>query len=147
MKLRESSFRELADKLHKVLGEFASKGDAPVVTDIYFKPVIESEELVVYDDDEELATLVVSGLAEISEEHFYPVLEHEFRRVLLEVSKRISFSGLPIWKPFSFVLVDEDKESVAELLLIDDDTVLASQTILEGLDDELDNFLKKLLSE
>ena len=54
MKLRESSFRELADKLHKVLGEFASKGDAPVVTDIYFKPVIESEELVVYDDDEEI---------------------------------------------------------------------------------------------
>ena len=50
-----------------------------------------------------------------------------------------------ILKPFSFVLVDEDKETLAELLLIDDDTLLVNEELLKGLDEELDEFLKKLL--
>ena len=51
-------------------------------------------------------------------------------------------------KPFSFVLVDDEKETVAELLLIDDeDTLLLSDELLKGLDEELDDFLKKLLEE
>ena len=49
---------------------------------------------------------------------------------------------------FSFVLVDDEKETVAELLLIDDeDTLLLSDELLKGLDEELDDFLKKLLEE
>jgi hypothetical protein len=42
-------------------------------------------------------------------------------------------------------LVDEDKETLAELLLIDDDTLLVNEELLKGLDEELDEFLKKLL--
>lgn len=52
---------------------------------------------------------------------------------------------MTILKPFSFVLVDEDKETLAELLLIDDDTLLVNEELLKGLDEELDEFLKKLL--
>ena len=48
-------------------------------------------------------------------------------------------------KPFSFVLVDEDKETIAELLLMDDDTLLLNEELLKGLDEELDSFLKQLL--
>ena len=50
-------------------------------------------------------------------------------------------------KPYSFVLVDEDKETVAELLLIDDDTLLVDDELLKGLDKELDEFLKNLLEK
>ncbi|GAE16949.1 hypothetical protein JCM6292_3463 [Bacteroides pyogenes JCM 6292] len=52
-----------------------------------------------------------------------------------------------ILKPYSFVLVDEEKETVAELLLIDDDTLLLNDELLKGLDKELDNFLKELLEK
>jgi hypothetical protein len=50
-------------------------------------------------------------------------------------------------KPFSFVLVDDDKETIAELLLLDDDTLLVNEELLKGLDEELDAFLKDLLEK
>ena len=54
---------------------------------------------------------------------------------------------LPILKPFSLVLIDEDKETISDLYLVDDDTLIFDDELLKGLDEELDEFLKKLLSE
>ena len=48
--------------------------------------------------------------------------------------------------PYNFVLVDEDKETVAELLIVDDDTLIVNDDLLKGLDEELDTFLKDLLN-
>ena len=56
-----------------------------------------------------------------------------------------AFNQLPLLKPYSFVLVDEEKETIADLLLMDDDTMLLSEGLLQGLDEELDAFLKDLL--
>ena len=43
---------------------------------------------------------------------------------------------------------DEDRETVTELLLIDDeDTLLLNDELLKGLDEELDAFLKDLLEK
>ena len=47
--------------------------------------------------------------------------------------------------PFSFTLVDEDGETLRDLYLVDDDTVILNSTLLEGLDEELDQFLADLL--
>jgi hypothetical protein len=44
-------------------------------------------------------------------------------------------------------LVDDDKETIAELLLLDDDTLLVNEELLKGLDEELDAFLKDLLEK
>ena len=57
------------------------------------------------------------------------------------------FDKLTILKPFSFVLVDDDRETIAELLLMDDDTLLVNEELLKGLDEELDSFLKELLEK
>lgn len=54
---------------------------------------------------------------------------------------------MTILKPYSFVLVDEEKETIAELLLVDDDTILVNDELLKGLDKELDEFLKELLEK
>ena len=56
-----------------------------------------------------------------------------------------AFNQLPLLKPYSFVLVDEEKETIADLLLMDDDTMLLSEGLFQGLDEELDAFLKDLL--
>ena len=48
---------------------------------------------------------------------------------------------------FYDTLSDEEKETVAELLLIDDDTILVNDELLKGLDKELDDFLKELLEK
>ena len=53
-----------------------------------------------------------------------------------------------IVKPYSLVLVDGSKESVAELLLVDEDeTLIISDELLKGLDEELNAFLKDLLEK
>ena len=57
------------------------------------------------------------------------------------------FDKVTILKPYSFVRVDEDKETVTELLLVDDDTMLVNDELLKGLDKELDDFLKELLEK
>ncbi len=40
-----------------------------------------------------------------------------------------------------------NKETIAELLLMDDDTLLVNEELLKGLDEELDSFLKELLEK
>ena len=43
--------------------------------------------------------------------------------------------------------MDDEKETLAELLLMDDDTLLVNDELLKGLDEELDAFLKNLLEK
>ena len=54
---------------------------------------------------------------------------------------------MSILKPFSFVLEDDDKESIAELYVIDDNMVIIDPDLMEGLDEDLNNFLDKLLAD
>ena len=71
-----------------------------------------------------------------------------FRNVLRELQDTGRLERLCLMKPYSFVLVDKDKETIAELLLVDDqETLLLHEGLLKGLDDELDAFLKELLED
>jgi hypothetical protein len=54
---------------------------------------------------------------------------------------------MSILKPFSFVLEDDERESITELYLVDDDTVIIDEELMSGLDKDLDDFLEKLLDE
>jgi hypothetical protein len=54
---------------------------------------------------------------------------------------------MSILKPFSLVLEDDDKETVAELYVADDDTVIIDEELMAGLDKDLDDFFAKLFSE
>ena len=58
----------------------------------------------------------------------------------------VTFASLSIMKPYSFVMVDAEKETLAELLIVDEEeTMFLSGELLQGLDDELNAFLKDLL--
>ena len=78
---------------------------------------------------------------------FYENMERILSNLLCNLKNRGAFDKLTIMKPFSFVLVDDDKETIAELLLLDDDTLLVNDELLKGLDEELDAFLKDLLEK
>lgn len=133
----------IKDIVKEALGKYLNQSDK-VTTDILIQ-TNPNGEVIVWDDDNQLARDFVEYSADIPEEEFFNRMEQEIRAVLGELDKEISFDNLAIWQPFSFVLVDQDKESVAELMLIDHDTQLASHAIMEGLDQDLDNFLKHLL--
>ena len=50
-------------------------------------------------------------------------------------------------KPYSFVLIDEDRETVAELHLVDDDLLLLDGNLMEGLNEDLESFLDNLMQK
>ena len=58
-----------------------------------------------------------------------------------------TIENMSILKPYSFVLEDDDKESLAELYVVDDDVVIIDPDLMEGLDKDLDDFLDKLLAD
>lgn len=57
------------------------------------------------------------------------------------------FEKMCIVKPYSFVWVNKEHETLGELLLVDDDTLLLNEELLSGLDQELNEFLEKLMEE
>lgn len=40
-------------------------------------------------------------------------------------------------KPYSYVLEDDDKDSIAELYVVDDDTIIVGGDLMDGLDEDL----------
>lgn len=147
MRLSESSFQGIKTLIVDALKEFQRPQEQSVVTDIHIMPIRETGEVTVSDDDRDLATTQLSDLADIPEDIFYEVMEKALRRILKDIDEVQPLESLAIWKPFSFVLVDDDRETVAELMLFDDDNTLLSQSLMQGLDEELDTFLKDLLVE
>lgn len=118
-----------------------------IITDIYLQPKQNSSELVVLnDDDDVLARTVIEEWNGLGDD-FYMVVERMLRDALKKMQDAGTFDNLCIIKPYSFVLVDDDKETIADLLLVDDQETLLLHDgmLLEGLDDELDAFLKELL--
>ena len=104
--------------------------------------------MIFNDDDEELARTIIDEWIECDSEDFMTEVESVLRSEIVALNDQGYFEKLSLLKPYSFVLVDEDKETVAELMLIDDDdTLLLNDELLKGLDEELDAFLKDLLEK
>lgn len=148
MKLSHSSMNLLEEAICKAVGKLANGGEASVITDIHLQPNPTSGELAVFDDeDNELATATLEEWMGYQDENFYAKAEQLLAGVLAALKEKGAFEKTNIVKPYSFVLVDEEKETLAELLLMDDDTLLVNDELLKGLDEELDAFLKELLEK
>lgn len=147
MKMSEQSRASIVSALKTALCRYTSEGDETVVTDIHLQPNSESGELIIFDDDDhELSRTIINEWVEYESDDFYTVVEPILRAEVEALKESGKLEKLCLMKPYSFVLVDEDKETVAELLLVDeDDTLLLNDELLKGLDEELDAFLKDLL--
>jgi hypothetical protein len=63
------------------------------------------------------------------------------------MDKEGKFNATTIYKPFSFLLEDNDGETIAELLIVDDDNIFVNDELLKGLGQELDDFFADLMKE
>lgn len=148
MNMNEQSYAAIASALREAAGRYAGGEENSAVTDIHLQPNAESGELLVFnDDDEELARTIINEWVDYVSDDFYKEVEPALRGALAALKDEGAFDGLSLMKPYSFVLVDDEKETVAELLLMDDDTLLLDGELLKGLDEELDAFLKELLEK
>lgn len=147
MKLSQPSLSLIEATVKQAISKYACGCEQTIVTDIHLLANQNSGELSIFDDDDkELANNVIEEWMTYEGDDFYDNVERVLCTLLNKMKSEGIFSQLTILKPYSFVLVDEEKETVAELLLMDDDTLLVNEELLKGLDDELDNFLKDLLA-
>ena len=115
------------------------------VTDFHICVNGESGTLIIYDDDDNtLARVHIKEWEGCNDEVVY---EKELRNALGKMQEEGIFDSINIVKPYSFVLVDEEKEAIVDLLYVDDDTLILSEDLLEGFDEEMNEFLKHLLED
>lgn len=148
MEIGIQSQTHIHNALKKAMEKLAASEQTTVITDIYMQPSMGDAELCIFDDeDNELARVAVSEWADCIPESFYAEVTDLLSDMLRQMEKEGGLADLPLMKPYSFVLVDDERETISDLLLVDDDTMLLSDGLLKGLDEELDSFLKQLLEE
>ena len=149
MKLSAQSHSSIVNAIKKALGRYLTGENTNIVTDIYLQPIQETGELVIYnDDEEELSRTVVQDWVDCTPEEFFDSTELNLKQILNTLHGDGFFNQLSLMKPYSLVMVDDEKETISELLLVDDEeTLLISGELLKGLDEELDAFLKDLLEK
>ena len=147
MKQNKTLYTSIASVILDALKKYASMERRSVVTDIYLQPNMQTGELSVFDDDDELlSSVVINEWNNSNPEEFQSGCELALKKVLNQLSSEGEFVSLPIMKPYSFVMVDSEKETLAELMIVDEDeTLFLNDELLKGLDDELNAFLKDLL--
>lgn len=143
MIVSEQTFQQIERALRKVASKFHAEAECYPLTDLHLQVKQESGELLVFDDDDqELTRCVIEEWIGNTSEDFY----EEVPAVLIEAILRIKevAENMAILKPYSFVLIGEDKETLSDLYLVDDDTILLSGDLMKGLNEDLDHFWEEL---
>lgn len=144
MSISRETQNKLQSVIEKMTREFITAEETRV-TDFNIKVNGENGELVISDDDNKVLARV--HIIEWEGVHDEAVFEKELRTILVKMQEGSAFDNLNIAKPYSFVLTDDDDIAIVDLLLVDDDTLILSEDLLEGFDEEMNQFLKHLLEE
>ena len=144
MSLSRETQEMLQDAIKKMASNYITAEES-AVTDFHIKVNRENGELTILDDDDK--TLARVHIKEWEDEHNDAAIEKDLQSELTKMQQQGMFESLNIAKPYSFVLTDEDDQSIVDLLIIDDDTLMLNADLLEGFDEEMNSFLKKLLEE
>lgn len=147
MNTNEQTLHQIERALKKTAEKFAAiPPEDAVLTDFYLLVRQESGELLVFDDDEhEITRCVVEEWIGNSSEDFYTAIQPVLQAALKRCAPLLE--EMSVLRPCSFVLLDDEQQTVAELFLIDDDTMILGQDLMVGLSDDLDAFWQKLSAE
>ena len=147
MSLSKQSTSNLREAIVQMTKRFTTTEET-IVTDFHFQLNTESGNLSIFDDDDNtLATAHIAEWEKFHQEDCYEVIENELRKVLNEIQKEGVLDNMNVPKPYSCLLVDDDKETIVDLLYVDDETYIITNDLLEGFDKEMDEFLRHLLEE
>ena len=140
--------KQTQESLRNAINDMAKKyitAETAMVTDFHIYVNGDNGTLTIYDDDDN--SLARVHIKEWENVHDEKLFEKVLRGELARMQKEGIFESINIVKPYSFVLVDEDKEAIVDLLYIDDDTLILSEDLLKGFDEEMNAFLKHLLED
>ena len=144
MNFKEQTQQQLERALRKLAEKFPADQEATMLSDIHFRVSQDTGELTILDDDDrELTRCVVEEWIDNKDDEFYESITPVIRHCLSTHSQLAD--NLSILKPYAFVLENDDHESVAELYVVDGDTVIVDPDLMVGLGKDLDDFLENLL--
>lgn len=146
MNVSAKTLKQLEEALAAIVAKCPTMKQQAVLSDIYMMVSPATGELYAFDDDDrELCCVEVEEWKGDNAEEML----REAQKVLQEFLKthHDRLETINMLRPFSFVLVDEAYETLAELYLVDDDTILIPGELMEGLNEDLAAFLKKLMEE
>ena len=146
MKATEQTLQQIERAIRKIAEKYPTSEEASVLTDIHIRVTQETGELMAFDDDDnEITRCIIEQWINNTDDDFYEQIVSIIRRSL--DAQKALVDNMGILKPYSFVLEDDDKESVGELSLVDDDTVIIDTELMADLDKDLDEFFNKLLKD
>jgi hypothetical protein len=146
MKANEQTIKQIERAIRKIAQKLPPNDESSIFTDIHIRVSQDSGELLAFDDDDqEITRCVIEQWIENKNENFYHDVAAIMRNVLHNQQQVVN--NLGIIKPYSFVLEDDEKESIAELFVADDDTIIIGGDLMQGLDQDLDSFFKDLMSQ
>lgn len=147
MNTHETTLHQIERALKKTAEKMtAFPEEEAILTDFYLLVRQESGELLVFDDEErEITRCVVEEWIDDKSEDFYDTIQPILRNAIKRCEPLLN--TMHVLRPFSFVLLDDDGKTVAELFLFDDDTMIVGQELMAGLSDDLDAFWQTLSAE
>ena len=132
--------------IRKIAQKYPASEEPTLLTDIHVRANQENGDLIAYDDDDvEITRCVVEDWIDNKNNAFYDDVITILRQELTQHKDIIE--NLSILKPYSIVLEDEDRENIAELYVIDDETIIIGGELMKELDKDLDDFFHKLFDD
>lgn len=120
------------------------------INDLFVQADAESGELQIYDENDNLLEkVVIFGWVNNSDEEdvFNKKVAAAVKASLNNLVPQKVFDNPRFMRPLSISLTDEDFVVIEELLFLDDDMLRLDDPLLKNLDADLNDFLKKLLSD
>jgi len=144
MKATEQTIQQIERALRKTAERFPATEEASVMTDIHVRVAQDSGELLTFDDDDnELMRCIVEQWIDNKDDDFYEQVAADVKGCIVRLKDVME--NLSILKPYSFVLEDDDRETMQELYVVDDDIAIIAPLSLDSIDSDLDEFLDNLL--
>lgn len=139
----ETAFLSAIEKLTK-------DENGSLISDLFVQADAESGELQIFDENEKLIekNVIFDWVNSPDDENaFNKKVAASVKAVLTILSTKNIFDHPRFLKPLSISLTDEDFVVIEELLFLDDEMLRLDDPLLKDLDEDLDNFLAKLLSD
>ena len=148
MTISNASTSILRTAIEQAVNHFVQDDDFMVVTDFHLHLDADTGELAIADDTEmTITSAVVEEWIDLDGEDDMEAMAHELKSILGAMSAEGAFEQVSVSKPFSFVLEDDNQETIEELFYVDEDLIVLSDDLLKDMDKDLDDFFEKLMKE
>lgn len=151
--MKRDALHHILDRaFRKALDQLKETESSAAIVDLYLLPNPDAGDFSIFDDEDHLLVKVtVPAWEEQFETMDTDAVLNECESVLKDIVHAVrdegGFDRINIMKPFSVLMVDEEMETLSELLLIDDEQLLLDDDFLKHMDEELDDFFKQLMSD